>query len=288
MHGGVSDLEQVTARRRGRIDLDFRCAPDGRTFLGRQYASYPFHICRPHHFAGDPAGMATLYLQSVAGGVFESDRLEVCIAAEPGTALHVTSQAATIVHSMEDDHAEHAVTIEAGEDALVEYLPDSTILFPRASLASRIHIQAHETASVITADAFLAHDPNGDGAMFERLDSDMTVANPGGPVIVRDKFRITGALLALALPGLNGPWIAQATVVVVHRRKPLDALLDSVRAELESLPDIYAGASRLPGNAGILARILARDGHALRTAVFAVWSSARAHIARQRPTVRRK
>jgi urease accessory protein len=288
MHGGVSDHEDLLARRRGRIDLTFRRAPDGGTFLGRQYASYPFHICRPHRYVGDPSGMATLYLQSVAGGLFESDRLEVRIAAESGTALHVTSQASTVVHSMTGDHAEHAVTIEAGEGALVEYLPDATILFPQARLASRIQIQAHETASVICADAFLAHDPSGSSAMFDRLDSDMTVARPTGQVLVRDRFRITGDLLRRNLPGLNGPWIAQATVMVIHRGPSLDALLENIRAELEPLPDIFAGASRLPGDVGVWTRILACDGHALRTAVLAVWACAREQITAKRPGVRRK
>jgi len=288
MHGGVSDHEELAAKRRGRIDLTFRRGPDGRTFLGPQYASYPFHICRPHRYLDDPCGMATLYLQSVAGGLFESDRLHVGLTAEPGTALHVTSQASTVVHSMSGDHAEHSVTIEAGEGALVEYLPDSTILFPRASLASRVKVQAHETASVICADAFLAHDPDGESAMFNRLDSDMTVAAPSGQILVRDKFHITGDLLNRNLPGLNGPWIAQATVMVFHRGVPLEALLDNIRAELDVLPDIFAGASRLPGGAGVWTRILACDGHALRTAVLAVWACAREQMTGKRPGVRRK
>jgi len=288
MHGGVSDHEDLFARRRGRIDLTFRRAPDGGTFLARQYASYPFHICRPHRYVGDPSGMATLYLQSVAGGLFESDRLKVSIAAESGTALHVTSQASTVVHSMTGDYAEHAATIEAGEGALVEYLPDATILFPRASLASRIKVQAHESASVICADAFLAHDPYGEHAMFDRFDNDMTIAAPTGQVFVRDKFRITGDLLRRHLPGLNGPWIAQATVMVIHRGPSLGTLLENIRAELEPLPDIFAGASRLPGDVGVWTRILACDGHALRTAVLALWGCAREHITAKRPRVRRK
>jgi urease accessory protein UreH len=124
--------------------------------------------------------------------------------------------------------------------------------------------------------------------MFNRLDSDTTVAAPSGQILVRDKFHITGDLLNRNLPGLNGPWIAQATVMVIHRGVPLDALLDNIRAELDVLPDIFAGASRLPGDVGVWTRILACDGHALRTAVLAVWACAREQITAKRPGVRRK
>ena len=288
MHGGISDLVEGTDQRHGRIDLAFARSAENRTFLSKQFASYPFHICRPHLYPGDPQGMATLYLQCVCGGVFEGDRLATRIVGERGTALHVTSQASTIVHSMDRDHAEHAVTIEAEEESLVEYMPDTTILFPRANLKAKMRLQVHETASIIVSDAFLTHAPTGCSGNFTSLSSDTIATDASGHILARDRFDITGDLLARALPGLNGPWLAQGTVMVLHRHTPVDALLDRVRLELDGLRDTYAGATLLPSGAGILSRILCRDGHALRTAVVAAWSAAREHITGLRPTARRK
>lgn len=287
MHGGVAELTKLSGNRRGALDLTFRRGPD-RTYLGHQYASYPFHICRPHYYADDPSGMATLYIQSVAGGLFESDRLKVSIEAEAGAASHVTSQASTIIHGMERDHGEQSVTINAAKDSFVEYLPDCTILFPRARLASRLRVCAHETASVLVADAFLAHDPDGKGGMFDWMSSDLAIAGAEGKVLAQERFRVTGKQLARSLPGMNGPWIAQATVAIVQAGRPVDRLLDRIRQELDAVPDVYAGASRLPGDAGIGARIMAGDGHALRRAVLSVWSSARVDLGLPVPTVRRK
>lgn len=289
MHGKITELAEATrGKRNGRSAFVFRRGPDGRTFLFRQYTSYPFHICRPHYFVGDPPGMATLYLQSVAGGIFESDRLEVQIAAEPNAELHVTSQAATIVHGMERNHAEQSLTIEAGEGAFVECLPDPTILFPKAKLSTRLRIHAHETATVLAADAFLAHDPDGRAVMFDWLANDFSVVDDSGYAVVRDRFRVTGDLLARALPGVNGTWSAQATVIVVRRNVDVAPLLETVRCELDLMPDVYAGASELPGKTGIGVRILAADGHALRSAMLSVWSSARIQAGMPKPSVRRK
>ena len=44
----------------GRLELGFAVGADGVTRLQRQFASYPFHLCRPFRFAGDPPELATL------------------------------------------------------------------------------------------------------------------------------------------------------------------------------------------------------------------------------------
>ena len=54
------DRERETTAGAGRAEIEFGRAPDGRTFIKQQFASYPFHVCRPHSFAGDPEGMITL------------------------------------------------------------------------------------------------------------------------------------------------------------------------------------------------------------------------------------
>jgi hypothetical protein len=78
------------AETRGRLEIVFARDPSGRAYLRRQYASYPYHVCRPLSFAGDPAGMATIYVQSCAGGIFRDDRLHEHIVAEEGAAAHTT------------------------------------------------------------------------------------------------------------------------------------------------------------------------------------------------------
>ena len=90
--------DRETTASSGRADITFGREPGGQTFVKRQFAAYPFHICRPHYFAGDPAGMVTLYLQSLSGGIYEHERLSLSVAAQPRTRVHLTSQASTIVH----------------------------------------------------------------------------------------------------------------------------------------------------------------------------------------------
>jgi urease accessory protein len=70
-----ASVEDMHAR--GRVEIAFARDPSGRTYIRRQFVRYPYHVCRPLSFSGDPAGMATIYLQSCAGGIFRDDRLRM-------------------------------------------------------------------------------------------------------------------------------------------------------------------------------------------------------------------
>ena len=281
------DPKWETAAGAGRAEIEFGRAPDGRTFIKRQFASYPFHVCRPHIYAGDPEGMVTLYLQSLSGGIYEDERLSLAIAAEPGTRAHVTSQASTIVHSMETGRAGLEVFLDAHEDSFVEYLPDPMILFPGARLSSTLKVRRHETATVICADAFLAHDPEGGDRIFDCLDSRLDVEDLEGRLLARDRFVLTGER-HWQRAAKESRHNALATVFVLTGTDDPEPILGAVRGALAELPEAYAGASLLPNHCGLWARILTPDGVSLRTAMHAAWAAAREAISGAPPRVRRK
>ncbi len=281
------DRKRETTADSGRAEIEFGRAPDGRTFVKRQFASYPFHVCRPYGFAGDPEGMVTLYLQSLSGGIYEDERLSLAIAAEPDTRAHVTSQASTIVHSMETGQAGLVVSLDAHEGSLVEYLPDPLILFPGARLSSTLKVRRQKTATVICADAFLAHDPEGGEGIFDCLDSRLDVEDSAGRLLARDRFVLTGERHRQR-SARESRHNALATVFVLTGNDDPEPILGTVRGALAALPEAYAGASLLPNHCGLWARILTPDGASLRTAMHATWAAAREAITGTRPRVRRK
>jgi urease accessory protein len=95
--GAVQALSGVGA---GVTEADFVFARGGgRTFLMRQFTPYPFHVARPHRLDAARPDLATLYLQSVSGGLDRGDRLGLAVETRPSAAAHMTSQAATVVHA---------------------------------------------------------------------------------------------------------------------------------------------------------------------------------------------
>ncbi len=275
------------AGQQGRCELCFVAGADGATQLSSQFASYPFHLCRPFRLTGDPAGMATLYLQSCSGGIYEGDRLSVRIEASSGAQAHVTTQAACIAHGMRQAGARHLAVLQAAAGSMVEYLPDPVILFPRARLDTGLIIRAERSARVIAAEAFLLHDPLGLHRPFAALSSLLQVEEPGsGCVLFRDRLAVEGDAWIRRDPGVTADAAGMATLLMLS----LDAsiLLERLRAALGATPGVWGGASLLPNGTGGVCRILAQDGCALRAGMSAAWRATRLHWTGSEPPCRRK
>ena len=272
------------------VDLRFAAETGGRTWLKAQRASYPFHVGRCLDMAGDPQGMATVYVQSCSGGIFEHDALRWSIAAAAGARAHVTTSASTIVHSMEKGEAAQEVRVHAEAGSYLEYLPDPLILFPGARLSSRLHIRLDDDATVLAWDTLLAHDPQTAGPQrwFDRLRSEWTVESLDGRVLACDRYIVTGGMLARALPGVNGSHRCHGSFVVLRRGIPIEGLIEALREKLRLAEDVYAGVSTLPNNTGAVVRLLATDAASLRAALHAAWGAARTLLLGAPPSARRK
>lgn len=273
----------------GRAAFTFARDADGVTYLSHQFASYPFHVTRPFYLDPDMPGMATLYLQSASGGLFQDDRLQLSARFEDGAAGHLTTQAATKVHGMERGAATQSVEIHAGAGSLAEYIADPLILFPTARLVNRTHVTVAEDATVILADSFLVHDPAGAGAPFGRLDSETVFARPDGHVLAVDRYRIDGETVAAGPPGITGGLAVQGNLFVLTSRLPADELAAVLRGTLEAEGvGLYAGASTLPGGCGAWLRVLSDDASVMRAVLDRAWTAMRERITGHRPGPRRK
>ncbi len=284
----------TNARSQALPQLDLRFAADntGRTWLERQSASYPFHVGRCLSMPGDPAGMATVYVQSCSGGIFAGDRLSGSVAAGPLTRAHLSTSASTVVHSMEHGDAVQTTTLDTGEGAFLEYLPEPLILFPRARLTNRLSVRLHETATVILWDAILTHDPQqragGESQWFDRLESDVSVRSYDGRLWVRDRYVMSGPLLAQNLAGINASHTCQGTFMLLHRGLPAAQLVSALRDALSAKREVYAGVSALPNACGAGVRVLAPDAIALRAALQGAWHAARELLLGAPPGIRRR
>jgi urease accessory protein len=272
---GVSFAEPGDSAPAGRAELVFSLAPTGETYLSRQYCRYPYHVCRLHRFIGDPEGMATLYVQTCAGGVFEGDRLRESIVLESGTSTHVTTQAASIVHAMETGDARIEIHIEAGPGSFLEFVPEPMILFPGSQIASYLRVRMHPSATVILRDSFLQHDHAAASGVFGSLASEIRVESASGEQIFLDRFAVSGTDMAAGLPGINGTYSGHGSLTVLAAEVGGDTLARTLRDAVQGLPGIYAGISTLPGEAGAWLRVLAEDGVALRRSYGSAWNALR-------------
>jgi urease accessory protein len=262
----------------------------GRTVLTRQRVPYPFHATRTFYLDQARPDLATLYLQSAAGGLYRGDRIALSVAAAPHSAAHVTTQAATIVHRTHRFPVEQSTRLEIGEHAFLALTPDPLVLFPGAEISCATEVTLAASGCAILADGISHHDPEGLGAegfgrAFERYSNAVVVRDAAGRVLLNDRGSITGeAMFAPSSP--LGPYRAVGTVFVLGRgAERCDAGLFDQRL---AAAGCVAGFSKLPNNVGIGSRVLAANGGALARGLEAAFAAAFEALIGTPPARRRK
>ena len=278
-----SEQKLSAVRRGGEATVGFARSPDGRTYICSQHVTYPFHITRPFYLHQDPPGMPSLYLQSVAGGVYEGDELSVSLETREQAQAHVTTQSSTVVHRMENDSAAQTTTLKAAAQSVLEYLPDPMVLFPLARLRNQIHVVCEDSATVMLCDGYFGHDPDGAEAPFGSLNMELVVTRPHGARVAVERFSIDGERLAKSTG-----YPAHGSFVCVTPTEIPPAFQRDLCANLEAVGNCYAGASTLPHDAGVCMRVMARDAQALRAAIDVAWRSLRKLLTGTEPSARPK
>ncbi len=256
--------EQLTAKR---VDLAFARAGE-RTYLARQLVGYPFHVTRPFYLDREPAGLATLYLQSAAGGIYSGDCLELAINVGSGAQCQITTQGSTIVHDGRGRMSRLATRLRAGPGAFVGLINEPTILFRGAAIETRTDVRLDSGATSVLADALVLHDPSGNRREgFAFFASQLTVRSASGSLLLVDRLRVTGADFSRLAP--HGP-LATAGTVYALGRLPASVSLEGLEHGIEAAGSSVA-ATRLPNDAGLMVRVLAANGVQLTRALRLAW-----------------
>jgi urease accessory protein len=256
------------AGRRAEARLAFALA-GGRTRLVRQHVPYPVHVTRPFHIEAARPGLATLYLQSASGGFYRGDDVALSLEVAAGAAVHVTTQAATVVHDSRGEGCRQAVSIAVGEGAFCAFVPDPVVMFPGAAFSSEITVDLAPGAMAILTDGVCRHDPAGGAAAFERWDGATVVRDAGGRVLLADCGGVDGADLAGPRSPL-GCFAAFGTALLLAplERLPEPAAIDAAVAAHGCI----AGTGPAPNATGLAVRLLAPGGGALARALDAVFA----------------
>jgi urease accessory protein len=277
---------QVSIDAPPRAQAALRFAVGGkRTVLLHQRVPYPFHVTRVFHL--DPArpDLATLYLQSASGGLYRGDRLGLAIDVAPAAAVHVTTQAATIVHDTRGVGAAQLTEINVADNGFAAVTPDPLVLFPGAAITSTTEIVLAPSAGAILTDGVACHDLDGTGRAFDRYAVAVIVRDEHRRLLVADRGSLNGTeFLGEASP--LGRYRAVGAVFVLGRgAERLDPA--ALERRLDGL-GCLAGIGAMPNGAGLGGRILAPDGGTLARGLDAAFAHAFEAMVGIPPAPRRK
>ncbi|WP_434053098.1 MAG: urease accessory protein UreD [Roseibium sp.] len=257
----------------------------GKTHLSHQLAPHPFHITRPFYMHGDPEGMATLYLQSSAGGLYNDDDHSLAIRVENQAKAHVTSQASTIVHAGHNGETRLSVDLDVGTGGCLEFCPDPAILFPTARLKSSVNARVGRDSVLMVCDAQLAHDPEERGSGFDYLDNEIRLSDTQGNAFFADRTYVTGENWINA----TGGYACAGTFLFCgsEQSTAVSIALEACIAGFDP-SSIYAGQTFDRHRSVALVRLLAATGADLTRALQTLWMTARVASTGELPVHRKK
>ncbi|TCC26841.1 urease accessory protein UreD [Kribbella speibonae] len=261
--------------------LDLELAPrGGSTRLVRQYQRSPLYVYRPIYLDPVRPDMAFVFLQQQGDGFVQGDRYRMDVDCAPGSAVHLTTQAATKVFRAQDNFATQLVNLRVGAAGVLEYLPDPVIPFRGSRLYQRTCLTVADDATVILGDILLpGRVARGEAHVYDVYWADTEVRAEDGSLIFADTLRLRpGDIDDPNSPGVLGEYDVLASLYVICARTPPAELVAVLRETLAGVPEILAGVTELPAGRGAAVRVLGHTSKVVQAAIHTVWNRARIEV----------
>lgn len=238
--------------------FELRFGPRGR--LRHLYQQAPLRVLFPTPEPREPPLAAVV---NCAGGLAGGDALRQEARLEAGARATVGTAAAEKVYRSLGADTRVATRLSLEPGAVLEWLPQETILFDKCAMDRALSIELAGDAWFLGVESLVF----GRRAMAEEVRHarlrDLIRVRHAGRLVLHEAIRLDGPVAAvLESPASGGG--ARAVATLLHAGPDAVALLDPLRG---ALAGYEAGASAWDGL--LVARVAARDGACLRAAVVA-------------------
>lgn len=210
------------------------------TVLADLYQRSPCRVLFPDRAADEPLEAV---LVTTSGGLAGGDRLEIDIAAAAGSHALVTTQAAEKVYRSLGADSQVSVRLEVAGDAVLEWLPQETILFEGARLDRRTVAEIAPGGRLLAAE-MVVFGRLARGESFSRgLWHEAWRIKRDGRLLWADAMHLEEDI-ARTIASDSGLAAAEALACVLYVGKDAERLTAVVRGIQDAAPG-RAGATRL-------------------------------------------
>lgn len=252
----------------------------GVTRVERHYQRVPLHVYRPIYLDEGRPDMAFLFVQQHGDGLVQGDRYRIDIDCGPGSATHVTTQAATNIFGARENFATQLVNLRVHAGAVLEYLPDPVVPFRGSRLFQRTCVTADPDATVILGETLLpGRVAHGESHAYDLYWAETEVRRPDETPVFADVLRLNpGRGESPRSAGVLGPFDAIATLYVISNRCEPAELVRLVRESLIDSPEVLAGVSELPNGCGVTLKLLGPTSKTLHATLRTAWNVTRVEL----------
>lgn len=250
-----------------------------KTVLRELYRKAPMLVQQALYWDEALPDLACVYVISTSGCVLQGDRLTLEVTMDPGARAHVTTQSATKIHQMDANYAVSDQQFTLAEDAYLEYLPAITIPHRDSRFVTRTDIVIDESATLLLSEIVMPgrkYHAESEDFGYDLYSALLRARRPDGTRLFTEKIVIEPARSPVRRVGVMGRFDVFANAIVLTPPDRAAAILARTPAGLTD--GVYSGASRLPGECGLIFKALGADSAPVRARVREFWTAVRQEV----------
>src|SRR5262245_5232121 len=273
-------MKSGTAGKTGYLRLEFEYE-DGRTVLANLDRRLPYMVQRVLYCDEQMPHLPWVFMITSTGCVVQGDRLALEVALGSGAQVHITTQAASKIHTMDANYAVQVQSIVLGDDAYLEFLPDPVIPHRRARFVSDTRITVAPTATLLWSEIIQPgrkhhHPDECFGATV--VSTAIAAARPDGRRLFAEKLLIEPGRSPVRQSGVMDAFDALGNVILCTPKEHADRVYDRVHAAVDLAGGVAFGACRLPNEAGLIYKVLGRETVQVKAKVREFWRTVRQEV----------
>ena len=194
-------------------------------------------------------------------------------------AAHVTTQSATKVHMMNANYASQMQDIVVEDGGYLEYMPDPLIPHRTSRFLSHTRVSIAETGSLLYSEVVLPgrkyhHEDEMFG--FDLYSSTIEAVRRGSnEKLFVEKFIIDPRETDLSQTGIMNGYEVFGNVILLTTREKAMQVREAVGADVDRKAGLAYGASLLPGECGLVFKVLGMTSESVRGKIREFWRIAR-------------
>lgn len=272
-----SKLDQLEVGNPGKLGgLLLRLERDehtGKTSVKEQYSKVPLYTQRALYLEEALPSMAYLYIISPSGGILQGDRYRMDITLRNKAYAHITTQGATRIYRMEKNFATQIVNIDVGDGCYFEYIPDQIIPYVDSRFYQVANLCIHDNATMLYSEIMTpGRVARGESFAYDICYMKTRATNQDDDLRFVDVAVMEPKKRSMKAFGVMENYDTVGNMYMLVPRKYVQELSGKVGEMLAELAKggvpVYAGASILPNDSGVVVRMLGDTFSTLKNVVF--------------------
>jgi urease accessory protein len=244
---------------------------DGTTRLRDLYQSDPCRVLFPRPAAGAPLEGIII---TTSGGIVGGDRISLEIEAGDGSVVTMTTQAAEKIYRSSGATSQMNISVAVGEEAVLEWMPQETILFDGARLRRSIAIDVASSARLLCGE-FIVFGRRARGETFTHgFLHDSWRINQDDRLLWADALHLADDIEAIMVRPISFDGAAAHGTMIYHGHDA-ETHLETARALLKEAESGKCVAAATCLGSLLIMRFLGTDAADTRRTITGFWSSFR-------------